>query len=109
GGEVGATSEITALITFLLGALCFEEELLAAIAAAVLTSMLLSLKLPLHRFVTTLSEQDIRAIIQFVIISVLVLPFLPDKGYGPYEVWNPKEIWTMVVLVSGISLVGYLL
>lgn len=108
-GEVGATTEITAIITFLLGALCFEGELLMAVGIAVFASLLLSFKLPLHRFVTTLTEQDIRAIIQFVIISALVLPFLPDEGYGPYGVWNPKEIWAMVVLVSGISLVGYLL
>lgn len=46
---------------------------------------------------------------EFVVISVLVLPFLPNQGYGPRGAWNPKEIWTMVVLVSGISLVGYLL
>ena len=108
-GDIGATSEITALITFLLGGLAYEGHLLFIIIVAVLVLLLLSFKLPLHRFVTMLTEQEVRAIIEFVIISVLVLPFLPNIGYGPHGTWNPKEIWTMVVLVSGISLVGYLL
>ncbi|MCW5900758.1 MAG: MgtC/SapB family protein [Flavobacteriales bacterium] len=108
-GEIGATSEITALITFLLGGLAYEGHLLFIIIVAVLVLLLLSFKLPLHRFVTMLTEQEVRAIIEFVIISVLVLPFLPNEGYGPNGTWNPKEIWTMVILVSGISLVGYLL
>lgn len=108
-GDIGATSEVTALITFLLGGLAHEGHLLFIIIVAVLVLLLLSFKLPLHRFVTMLTEQEVRAIIEFVIISVLVLPFLPNTGYGPHGTWNPKEIWTMVVLVSGISLVGYLL
>lgn len=108
-GDIGATSEITALITFLLGGLAYEGHLLFIIIVAVLVLLLLSFKLPLHRFVTMLNEQEVRAIIEFVIISVLVLPFLPNEGYGPQGTWNPKEIWSMVILVSGISLAGYLL
>ena len=108
-GDVGATSEVTALITFLLGGLAYEGHLLFIIIVAVLVLLLLSFKLPLHQFVKTLNEQEVRAIIEFVVLTVLVLPFLPNEGYGPHGTWNPKEIWTMVVLVSGISLVGYLL
>lgn len=108
-GDIGATSEVTAMITFLLGGLAYEGHLLFIIIVAVLVVLLLSFKLPLHRFVTRLTEQEVRAIVEFVVISVLVLPFLPNAGYGPLAAWNPKEIWTMVVLVSGLSLVGYLL
>jgi uncharacterized membrane protein (DUF4010 family) len=108
-GSIGGTSEVTAIIIFLLGALAFHGHLLLVVVTAVLVLVLLSFKLPLHRFVQTLTEQEIRAIVQFAIISVLVLPFLPNEGYGPYEIWNPKEIWTMVILIAGISLVGYLL
>ncbi len=108
-GDIGATSEVTALITFLLGGLAYEGHLLFIIIVAVLVLLLLSFKLPLHQFVKTLNEQEVRAIIEFVVLTVLVLPFLPNEGYGPHGTWNPKEIWTMVVLVSGISLVGYLL
>jgi uncharacterized membrane protein (DUF4010 family) len=109
GGDVGATSEITAMLAFLLGGLAFQGQLLLAVGLAVLMALLLSFKLPLHRFVKTLTEQDVRAIIEFVIISALVLPFLPNTGYGPHGSFNPKEIWTMVILVSGIGLAGYLL
>ncbi len=108
-GEIGVTSEVTAIITFLLGTLAFQGHLLFTIITCVLVLVLLSFKLPLHRFVQTMTEQEIRAVVQFAIITALVLPFLPNEGYGPYDIWNPKEIWTMVILIAGISLVGYLL
>lgn len=108
-GDQGLTSEITALLLFLLGALSFHGELLVAVVCGVLVLVLLRFKLALHGFVKTLNEEEIVAIVRFVVISALILPFLPDQGYGPDEVWNPREIWMMVVLVSGISLVGYLL
>ncbi|RYZ54650.1 MAG: DUF4010 domain-containing protein, partial [Chitinophagaceae bacterium] len=54
------------------------------------------------------SEEELRAIIQFVIISALVIPFLPNSNFGPYDLWNLKDIWKMVILVSGTSLIGYL-
>ncbi len=108
-GDGGLTTEITALLLFLLGALSFHGELLVVVVCGVLVLVLLRFKLALHGFVKTLNEEEIVAIVRFVVISALVLPFLPDEGYGPGEVWNPREIWMMVVLVSGISLIGYLL
>lgn len=108
-GDVGGTSEMSGILAFLLGALVFEGEVLLAVIVTVIVTGLLSLKLPLHRFVASLTMEEIRAIIQFVVISAVVLPFLPAKPFGPYAVWNLKDIWTMVVLVSGISLVGFLL
>lgn len=108
-GDVGGTSEMSGILAFLLGALVFEGEVLPAVIVTVIVTGLLSLKLPLHRFVASLTMDEIRAIIQFVVISAVVLPFLPDTPFGPYAVWNLKDIWTMVVLVSGISLVGFLL
>ncbi len=108
-GDVGLTSEVTAVLTFLLGALAFHGALLVAVVTGVLVLVLLRFKLALHDFVMTMTEREVVAIVQFVVISALVLPFLPDEGYGPGGVWNPKEIWTMVILVSGISLAGYLL
>lgn len=108
-GSFGITTELVAILTFLLGGLVFEGFILLAVIVAVITTVLLSLKLPLHAFITTLTAQEIRAFIQFVIISALVLPFLPEENFGPGDVWNFREIWTMVILVTGISLAGYLL
>lgn len=105
----GITTELAGIITFILGVLVYEDLILLATLIAVIVVSLLSLKLRLHQFITTLTPQDIRAFIQFTIISALVLPFLPDGGYGPGGVWDLHDIWTMVILVSGISLGGYLL
>ncbi len=108
-GNFGGTSEMSGILAFLLGALVHEGQVLLAVIVTVIVTGLLSLKLPLHRFVASLKIQDIRALIQFVVISAVVLPFLPTAPFGPYGVWNLQDIWTMVVLVSGVSLVGFLL
>jgi uncharacterized membrane protein (DUF4010 family) len=108
-GSMGGTSEITLFLVFLSSVLVFLNYILIAAAITVLVLLLLTYKPALHGFVKKLSEEDVRAIVQFTIISALVIPFLPDKKFGPYEVWSLKDIWKMVVLVSGISLVGYLL
>ncbi len=108
-GHAGGTSEISNILVFLLGAMVYADHLLVAVVIAVMMVLLLSFKVSLHRFIGRLREHELRAIIQFVVISALVLPFLPDRSFGPYEIWNLKEIWSMVILVSGVSLVGYLL
>lgn len=105
----GITTELAGIIVFLLGALVFDGYILLATTIAVLVVSLLTLKVRLHTFIATLSPGDIRAFIQFTIISALVLPFLPRGGFGPGGVWDLHEIWTMVILVTGISLAGYLL
>ncbi len=105
----GITTELAGIIVFLLGALVFDGYILLATTIAVLVVSLLTLKVRLHTFIATLSPGDIRAFIQFTIICALVLPFLPRGGFGPGGVWDLHEIWTMVILVTGISLAGYLL
>ncbi len=108
-GGYGITTELAGILTFVIGALVFRGEVLFAVIITVIITSLLSLKLKLHSFIATLTPQEIRAFIQFVIIAAVILPFLPDKPMGPNGVWNPHEIWTMVILVTGISLAGYLL
>ncbi len=108
-GSYGITTELSAILAFVLGAVVYQGEILFAVIVTVIVTTLLSLKLKLHRFVASLTAQEIRAFIQFTIISAVVLPFLPNEPWGPNGVWNPHDIWTMVVLVTGISLAGYLL
>ena len=105
----GITTELAGIITFLLGALVFEDRILLSTTIAVLVVSLLTLKVRLHSLIATLTASDIRAFIQFTVISALVLPFLPPGGFGPRGVWDLQDIWTMVILVTGISLTGYLL
>lgn len=108
-GSYGITTELSAILTFLIGAIVLQGEVLLAVITTVIITSFLSLKLRLHSFIATLTAEEIRAFIQFVIISAVVLPFLPDEPFGPNGVWNLHEIWTMVILVTGISLTGYLL
>jgi uncharacterized membrane protein (DUF4010 family) len=106
--STGSTTEFAIILTFLLGTLVFYNLILLAIIITVVLLLLLTYKLSLHHFVNTLSRKELVAIIQFIIISALVTPFLPADTFGPYDIWNLKDIWNMVILVSGISLAGYL-
>jgi uncharacterized membrane protein (DUF4010 family) len=107
-GNRGGTTEFALLITFTLGALVFFNMILFALIIMVLMLLLLAFKPTLHLFVEKLKRQELLAIILFVVMSALVIPFLPNDNFGPYKLWNLKEIWQMVVLVSGTSLVGYM-
>ena len=79
----------------------------AAIVVGGVTAVLLHFKEPMHRFAGRMSERDIDAMMRFVIVSLIVLPVLPNETFGPYRVLNPREIWLMVVLIVGIGLAGY--
>lgn len=108
-GNSGATSEFALIITFVLGGLVFLEMILLALIIMVVMLLLLAFKPTLHLFVEKLQRKELLAIILFVVMSALVIPFLPEFNFGPYQLWNLKEIWKMVVLVSGTSLVGYMI
>jgi uncharacterized membrane protein (DUF4010 family) len=103
----GQTTEAAALLTYALGAYLATENYAVAIVVGGVTAVLLQFKEPLHQFAGGMSESDIRAVMRFVIISLVILPVLPDQAYGPYQVLNPREIWWMVVLIVGIGLAGY--
>jgi len=75
----------------------------------VITTLLLSVKAPLHRFAERIHEEEMYAILKFGIVSVIVLPLLPNRSFGPFAVLNPRLIWWMVVLISAISMLGYVL
>lgn len=105
--DVGITTEISILLMYAIGAYLVYGERLAAVVLGAAVAVLLHVKPVLHRFVERLGENDMRAMMQFVVISLVILPVLPDRTYGPYDVLNPREIWWIVVLVVGISLAGY--
>ncbi len=103
----GQTTEVAVVLTFLIGALVVIGPREAAIALGATLAVLLHLRQELKSWVARLSDADVRAIMQFVVVSLIVLPVLPDRTYGPYGVLNPREIWWMVVLIVGINLTGY--
>jgi uncharacterized membrane protein (DUF4010 family) len=75
----------------------------------VVTTLLLSTKAPLHHLAERIREEEIYAILKFGIVSVIVLPLLPNRTFGPFQVLNPRLIWWMVVLISAVSMIGYML
>ncbi len=105
--SAGLTTEMAILVMFVVGILVVTGPRELAIAIAVIVALLLQLKPTLHDLARRLSDEDIRAILRFSLITFVVLPILPDETYGPYQVLNPYRIWLMVVLVVGISLAGY--
>lgn len=106
--EHGQTTEVAALLTFALGAFLVVGDPTVSVVGAGVLVILLHLKEPMHLFVSKMGRQDMTAIMQLVVISLIVLPLLPDRAYGPYQVLNPFDIWRMVVLIVGISLAGYI-
>jgi uncharacterized membrane protein (DUF4010 family) len=110
-GEVGLTTEVSALVTILCGALCYWDYLPLAAAIGVATTVLLSIKLEMQSFVRRITREDVYATLKFAVISAIVLPVLPDQTFGPppLNVLNPYKIWLMVVFISGISFLGYVL
>ena len=110
-GEIGMTTEISALLAFLLGFLCVGGQVLTAAGLAVASGAVLALKEWLHRLAGRIETEDIEATLKFAIVSVIILPLVPDKSFGPppLDVINPYKIWLMVVLISGLNFASYLL
>ncbi len=103
----GMTTEIAALVVYLIGVAVAHGWALPATVVAGGTTVLLHWKAQLHGLVERLGDDELRAIVRLVLIGLVVLPVLPDEAFGPYEVLNPFRIWLMVVLIVGISLAAH--
>ena len=106
--DPGTTTEVAAMATFLLGVLCYHDAALAAGLAIGMVALLVS-KARLHRFVRdVLSDVELEDAVKFLVGAFVVLPLLPRRGVGPYAILNPSRIWMLVVVLTGISWVGYI-
>ncbi|MAL98167.1 MAG: hypothetical protein CL583_06915 [Alteromonadaceae bacterium] len=105
--NVGITGSISLFLTFIFGTLAVEGETFLAASAAVTTALILDNKQEIHRWVGLLQEKELAAGLKLLLISVVMLPVLPNEGFGPGDALNPYEIWWMVVLIASISFVGY--
>ena len=110
-GGLGITTEITVLFAFLLGALCVWGWVGLAAALGVANLLLLALKNWLHKLATRIEAADVEATLKFAVITLIILPLLPNQNYGPppLDVLNPYKIWLMVVLISGLNFASYIL
>lgn len=105
--DVGATTLFATLATFALGIVAVLGEMEHAGAAAVVLTALLAMKKEMHFGIAHLKRVELRAAVQLLLISAVILPVLPDQGYGPFEALNPYRIWLMVVLIAAVSFAGY--
>ncbi|MBI3270761.1 MAG: MgtC/SapB family protein [Planctomycetes bacterium] len=107
--DKGVTTEVTFLFAFLIGALVQQGGYLEAAAVTLGAMALLAYRESLHALVTKVSPEDISNSIKFGLVSLVILPILPNRAFGPGGLLNPYVVWWMVVLMSGISFAGYLL
>jgi uncharacterized membrane protein (DUF4010 family) len=109
-GKPGLTTKASLVLTLLAGGLAYwQQTTTLAAALAVTMTVVLSVKIPLHRFVKHLTPSDISATLKFAVITAIVLPILPNRLFGPapFDIFNPRMLWLFVVFISGISFVGY--
>ena len=106
--DLDGTTEAAALIVLTLGALAGVGEMALAGGAAALVVLALGEKEPLHRFVHRIGELEMRAALHFLVLAVVVLPLLPVGPYGPFGGIRPRALWTIVLVFSGLSFIGYL-
>ena len=106
-GDPGTTSVVALLVCYALGAMVWFGHGSSAVMLAIATTVLLYFKAELHGISRSLTPVDLISILQFGVLVLVILPILPDRNFGPYEALNPRNIWLMVVLISGVSLAGY--
>ena len=106
-GRLGLSSEFAAIAVFLLGGVVMYGYPELAVALGIVTSAVLAFKQPLHGMVARVGLDDIYAVLKLLIASFIVLPLLPNHPVDPWGALNPYTLWLLVILISGLSLVGY--
>jgi uncharacterized membrane protein (DUF4010 family) len=105
--DPGTTTVIALLLSYGLGAMVWFGLSTLAVMLAIGITTLLYFKPELRGFTQRLTRRDLVAVLQFSVLTFIVLPILPNEDFGPYNAFNPHQAWLMVVLISGISLAGY--
>ncbi|MDQ5918529.1 MAG: hypothetical protein QG660_1642 [Pseudomonadota bacterium] len=105
--DPGTTSVVALLLAFCYGAMVWYGYRTVAVMLAIMTTILLYFKAELQTVSKQLTRRDITSVLQFCVLSLVILPILPDRNFGPYDTLNPYQVWWMVVLISGVSLAGY--
>ena len=105
--SVSGTASLTGLITLWCGFLAGSNEFALASALTGTTVLVLSQRHRLHHWLRHIDETEMMAIARFALIALVILPLLPNDPIGPYGAWKPRQLWLVVVLVSGFSFAGY--
>ena len=105
----GQTTQVAALVMFAVGGMLVYLPLVVGVAVGGMVAVLLQFKLELHKIAARLTDTDMKAVMQFVLVSFIILPVLPNKTFqiGSLNIINLWETWVMVVLIVGLGLFGY--
>ncbi|PTD15934.1 hypothetical protein CV103_21580 [Sphingomonas fennica] len=105
--SLSVTNTLVGVVTFALGMLATRGMVTEALAAAAVTTLILTMRSQAHAMLKGMSQQEVESIARFALVALVVLPLLPDGHFGPFGAWNPRQIWLVVVIVLGLSFVGY--
>ena len=106
-GSLSVTNTLVGIVTFALGYMAAKGQVGEALAVAAVTTLLLTLRAQAHAMLKGMTAQEIDSIARFALVALVILPLLPDRNLGPYDAWNPRQIWMVVVVVLGLSFAGY--
>ena len=107
--EPGLTTEVAAMVMYGVGAYLVLGDSGVAVLVGGIVAVLLQFKQPMHAFVSRMAADDLRVIMQFVLLALVILPVLPNENYGPFGAFNPHETWLMIVLIVGLNVAGYII
>ncbi|MBS88198.1 hypothetical protein CA262_06195 [Sphingobium sp. GW456-12-10-14-TSB1] len=106
-GSLSVTNTLVGIVTFALGYIAAKGQVSEALAVAAVTTLILTLREQAHAMLKGMTEKEIESIARFALVALVILPLLPDRNLGPYDAWNPRQIWMVVVVVLGLSFAGY--
>jgi len=104
----GSTTEFAAIAAFIIGMLVYDGLYLLSTFTTVVVIFILDIRSNVLQLTDKTKKKDLHAMVQFLLITFIILPVLPNKTVDPYEIINPYLIWMMVVLISGLSFAGYI-
>ena len=107
-GGVGTTTNVATMLMYIIGAMCLLTDLWIPLATGITSTFLLSEKAEIETYVRHLEKSEFLAVVKLLIVTLIVLPVLPDKAYTSYAL-NPRTLWLIVILVSSIGFTGYFL
>jgi uncharacterized membrane protein (DUF4010 family) len=106
-GDPGTTTVAALMLCFGLGVLVWHDEIQLAVMLGIAATMLLYFKPELRGWSQRMSRHDLLSVLQFAVLSLIILPLVPNQNYGPFGALNPYQVWWMVVLIAGVGLAGY--
>jgi len=107
---LGQTTEIAELIVYVLGYLAFFSATRSiSVMIGIVVTAILALKENIHSFAREIKEYEMIDTLKFAVMTFIILPILPDTAIDAWGIFNPRQIWLLVVLISGINYLGYIM